>query len=57
MSVGEKLKIGVFKLNWIVQKNLEFKVHKEHTEEKELLATEADSCRRALGGDRQQIHR
>jgi len=32
--VGEKMKIGVFKLNWIAQRYLEFKVHEEHSEKK-----------------------
>ena len=32
--MGENIKIKVFKLNWIAQRDLEFEVHKEHTGKK-----------------------
>ena len=43
-TVGEKMKIGVFKLNWITQRDLEFEVHEEHTK-KESLTAEVGSDR------------
>ena len=49
------MKIRVFKLNWIAQRDLEFEVHEEHTE-KYSLAAEAGSSRQAREGYRQWIH-
>ena len=40
--VGEKMKIGVFKLNWIEQRNLEFEVLEVHSGKKN--GTTGDCC-------------
>jgi len=39
--VGEKKKIGVFKLNWIAQRNLEIDVHEMHNNRRKGAAKEA----------------
>ena len=41
------MKIEVFKLNWIEQRNLEFDVHEVHSGKKKV--TTEDHCRQALG--------
>ena len=41
--VGEKMKIGVFKLNWIAQRDLKFEMRKEHSGKKKRV----DRCQQA----------
>ena len=52
---GWGMKIRVFKLNWIVQTDLDFEVHEEHTEKKSL-ATEAGNDRQTREGRQQRIY-
>ena len=50
--VGKKMKIGVFKLNWIAQIDLKFEVHKKHSGKKK----RANIYRQTREGGRQLIH-
>ena len=54
LSEREKMKIGVYKFNWIVQRDSKFEVHKERTKI-ESLAVKAGSSQQTRGSGRQWI--